>query len=81
MSRQKYPQIFRKILQILPQTTVSSLGHVDFLILDGGEHGEHGGHVHPHPISQRHQWLREKVASKNIHKNIRLIWRQKRFCG
>ena len=51
MSRQKYPQIFRKILQILPQTTVSSLGHVDFLILDGGEHGEHGGHVHPHPIS------------------------------
>ena len=41
----KIYSIFRKILQILPETTVSSPGHVVFMILDGGEHGEHGDHV------------------------------------
>ena len=45
--------MFLKILQILPQTTASSLGLVAFLILDGGEYGEHADHVRPHPISQR----------------------------
>ena len=68
----KVYSIFHKILQMLPQTTVSSPKQVAFLILDDGKHGEHRDHVCPHPISQK-TWLWEKRGSENIHKNARLI--------
>lgn len=44
-----------------PQTTVSLPGNVAFLILDSGEHGEHGDRVHPHPIFQRQHGFGRKL--------------------
>ena len=58
--------IFRKILQILSQTTASLSGHVDLLILDDGEHGKHGDHVHPHPISQRHHGIGRRLPQRTF---------------
>ena len=46
---------------MLPQATASSPGHVVVLILDGGEHGEHGDHVLPHPISQKRHGFGRKL--------------------
>ena len=52
-------------MQILSQTTASSLGHVAFLIMDGGEHGELCDHVHPHPISQDNMALEEMCLKEH----------------
>ena len=71
-------------MQILPQTTALSAGHVDFLMLDGGEHGEHGDHVHPHPISQTKHGFGKKLPQRtsiNIlgYFHWFLVWRQRKF--
>ena len=60
----KVYSIFREILQILPQATASSPGHVAFLILDDGEHGGHCDHVRPYPISQRQHGFGRKLRQK-----------------
>ena len=59
-------------------------GYVVFLTLNGVGNGEHGKQVSSG--IPKTAWLQKKVASKNIHKNTRLIylvlnWIQKRFVG
>ena len=61
----KVHSLFHKILLILPQTKASSPGHVNFLILDGDEHGEHDNHVCRHPISQPQHAFGRKTKDKN----------------
>lgn len=73
MNTQKYTRYFPKYCKYCFKLhTASSPGHDAFLILNGGEHDEHGDHDRPHPLSQRQHGL-WKVASKNVHKNARLI--------
>ena len=38
--------------------------HVDFLILDAAEHGEHDDHVHHHPMSQIQHGFGRKLPQR-----------------
>ena len=75
----KTERVHKSILDILqnnatlPQTAVSSPGHVAFLILNFGKHGEHGDHVCCHSISQRQHGFWRNLPQRTSIENNRLI--------
>ena len=49
---------------------ISSSCHVDSLILDGVEHGDHGDHVHPNLISQRQHGFGRELPQRTSLKTL-----------
>ena len=55
----------KSILKILQNVTnIFWSMHVDFLILDAAEYGEHDDHVHHHPMSQRQHGFGRKLPQR-----------------